>query len=191
MFTLRGDEAMPALLDVVLARLLFSSLFRGDVNGTGQTRDSMSPSFVSSSSREATGEAGGSSSFQRRVSHRGLTRASYPDRVICRLRRLLCTDYRIEANERGSWASSARSSRRSQCLSLTHKNKTLVLVSYSTLARWSRPGKKKRCADNLRQSLNSAGATNTTLCCRLHLASEASPTKTGRRFTIRGLTQAP
>ena len=30
MFTLRGDEAMPALLDVVVARLLFSPLFRGD-----------------------------------------------------------------------------------------------------------------------------------------------------------------
>ena len=30
MFTLLGDEAVPALLDVVVARLLFSSLFRGD-----------------------------------------------------------------------------------------------------------------------------------------------------------------
>ena len=30
MFTLLGDEAMPALLDVVVARLLFSPLFRGD-----------------------------------------------------------------------------------------------------------------------------------------------------------------
>ena len=30
MFTLLGDEAMPALLDAVVARLLFSPLFRGD-----------------------------------------------------------------------------------------------------------------------------------------------------------------
>ena len=28
--TLRGDEAVPALLDVVVARLLFSPLLRGD-----------------------------------------------------------------------------------------------------------------------------------------------------------------
>ena len=30
MFALLGDEAMPALLDVVVARLLLSSLFRGN-----------------------------------------------------------------------------------------------------------------------------------------------------------------
>ena len=47
MFTLLGDEAVPALLDVVVARLLFSPLFRGDerldVALTAATRRRRSP----------------------------------------------------------------------------------------------------------------------------------------------------